>query len=78
MCPSCLKKKLHFDRAFSPCVYEGAIKELIHEFKYKNKDYLGSVLSKPMINFIEEYNLPMEYLDLIIPVPLHSTRLRER
>jgi ComF family protein len=31
-----------------------------------------------MINFIEEFNLPMQYLDLIIPVPLHKARLRER
>ena len=78
ICPSCVKKKLHFDRAFSPCVYEGVIKELIHEFKYKNKDYLGHTLSNLMTEFIKEYNLPISYVDFIIPVPLHKTRLRER
>jgi len=78
ICPACLKTKLHFDRAFSPCVYTGVIKNLIHEFKYKNKDYLGALLSKLMIEFIKEYNLPMDYLDFIIPVPLHKSRLRER
>ena len=78
ICPGCIRKQLHFDRAFSPCAYEGVIKELIHEFKYKNKDYLGLTLSKLMIEFIEEYNLPMDLIDFIIPVPLHNTRLRER
>ena len=78
ICPNCVKKKLHFDRAFSPCVYEGVIKELIHEFKYKSKDYLGHTLSELMIEFIREYNLPMEYIDFIVPVPLHKSRLRER
>lgn len=78
ICPDCARRKLHFDRAFSPCLYEGTIKELIQEFKYNGKDYLGSVLSKPMIEFIKEYNVPVEYLDFIIPVPLHKTRLRER
>jgi len=78
ICPGCLRAKLHFDRAFSPCVYEGVIKELIHEFKYKNKDYLGSPLSKLMIQFIKEYRMPMDYLDYIVPVPLHKTKLRER
>lgn len=78
ICVSCIKKQLHFDRAFSPCVYEGVIKELIHEFKYKSKDYLGLVLSRLMVEFIREYNLPMEVIDFIIPVPLHKTRLRER
>jgi len=78
LCPKCIKTRLHFDRAFSPCSYEGVIKELIHEFKYKGKDHLGRALSRPMIEFIKEYNLPIDYVDFIIPLPLHKTRLRER
>jgi ComF family protein len=78
ICPGCAKQKLHFDRAFSPTFYEGTIKELIHKFKYKGKDYLGALLAKPMLEFIKEYQLPMDYLDLVIPVPLHKTKLRER
>jgi len=78
ICPGCIKKNLYFDRAFSPCVYEGVIKELIHEFKYKGKEHLGLPLSKLMIEFIREYNLPVDYLDCIVPVPLHRVRLRER
>jgi ComF family protein len=78
ICPACAKKKLHFDRAFSPCIYEGIIKELIHEFKYKGKDYLGATLSRLMSEFVREYNLPMDFIDFIIAVPLHKMRLRER
>ncbi len=78
ICPACVRRQLHFDRAFSPCAYEGVIKELIHAFKYKGKDYLGPTLTRLMIEFIDEYALPMDLLDLIIPVPLHKTRLRER
>lgn len=77
-CTGCLKQHPQFDRAFSPCVYEGVIKELIHAFKYKGKDYLGKFLTKPMIDYIKEYNLPMQQIDFIIPVPLHKARLRER
>ena len=69
---------MHFDRAFSPYAYEGVIKELVHQFKYKNKDYLDKALSAFMINFIKEYNLPVDYIDYILPVPLHKNRLRER
>jgi len=78
ICPVCLKQKLHFDRAFSPCVYEGVIKELIHAFKYSNKDYLGFTLSRLMTEFIKEYNVPIDFMDLIVPIPLHNTRFRER
>lgn len=78
ICPGCLKKKLYFDRAFSPCVYDGIIKNLIHDFKYKNKDYLGKPLSKLMIEFTKAYSLPIGDLDFIIPMPLSKAKLRER
>lgn len=77
-CLDCIKKPLQFDRAFSPCLYEGVIKELIHAFKYKKNDYLGITLAKLMIGFIKEYNLPVQFMDLIIPIPLHKAKLRER
>jgi ComF family protein len=78
ICSSCLKSKFYFDRAFSPCAYMGTIKKLIHEFKYSGKDYLGEPLGRLMNEFIQDYRLPIEYLDFIIPVPLHKSRLRER
>jgi ComF family protein len=78
ICPTCLKNRFHFDRAYSPCRYTGAVKELIREFKYNGKEYLGDFLSQFLIDFIKEYSLPIEYIDLIIPMPLHQARLRER
>lgn len=78
ICPQCVKNPLCFDRAFSPCVYDGPVKELIHQFKYGGKDYLGRPLSRLLIEFIRDYNLSIEYLDYIVAVPLHKTRLRER
>ncbi|MDD4953948.1 MAG: ComF family protein [Candidatus Omnitrophica bacterium] len=78
ICPSCQKSWPSFDRAFSPCVYTGVVKELIHEFKYRGKDHLGLPLSRLMIDFIREYNLPMQYIDLVVPVPLHAAKLRQR
>lgn len=54
ICLKCLKTKIHFDRAFSPCLYEGVTKELIHKFKYQGKDYLGATLSRLMIEFIKD------------------------
>ena len=78
VCPACTRKEFYFDRAFAACTYEGVLKDLIHEFKYKGKDYLGVALCSLLTDYIKEYNLPMEYLDVVIPVPLHGARLRER
>ena len=77
-CPECLKNKMYFDRAFAPCVYEGPIKDLIHEFKYRKIDYLATTLSGLMVDFIREYAVPINSMDIIIPIPLHPARLRER
>lgn len=78
ICSKCIKAGLSFDRAFSPFLYEGVIRELIHEFKYKDKYYLDTLLAKLMTGFIKKYSLPIEYMDCIIPIPLNKTRLRER
>lgn len=79
-CSSCSKCRgnFYFDRAFSPCAYTGALMKLIHEFKYSGKDYLGKPLGKLMNTFIRDYQLPIQHLDFVIPIPLHKSRLRER
>jgi len=73
-----MRQPHYFDRAFSPCVYTGAIQELIRQFKYNGKDRLGLPLSRLMIEFIREYDIPIEYMDYIVPVPLHGVRRRQR
>jgi len=78
VCPRCQRTTLHFDRAFSPCRYEGVIKELIHKFKYQNKDYLGEPLGKILIDFVKEYELPLQFIDTVLPIPLHERKMRER
>lgn len=78
ICPGCREKKLYFDRAFSPCAYEGAARELIRQFKYNRKEYLAPALSSLMVEFIREYNLPVAETDFIVPIPLHKSRLRQR
>jgi ComF family protein len=79
-CPNCRQYQaaFYFDRAFSPYQYTGSVKQLIHEFKYSGKDYLGALLGDLMNRFIRKYQLPIEYLDYILPVPLHKSRQRER
>ena len=31
-----------------------------------------------MVDFIKEYKLPVDLIDMIVPIPLHASRLRER
>ena len=64
-------------KAYSACLYDGALKELIHSFKYKGKTALAGIFSRLMIDYIKE-NLEIAAVDLITVVPLHKKRLRER
>ncbi len=78
ICSNCGREKFYFDHAFSPCRYTGLIKNLIREFKYSGKDYLGKPLGLLMNKFIIDYNLPITYFDYIVAVPLHKSKERER
>jgi ComF family protein len=78
LCWGCFRRTFAFDRAFCPCLYEGVLKELIHQFKYGQKDYLGKLLTRHMIDFIKEYRMPIEYVDMVVPIPLAAGRLRDR
>jgi competence protein ComFC len=78
LCVHCLKTKYSFDAAWSACIYGGTLPDLVHAFKYQGKTSLRKTLSQLIISYIENYHIPLENFDVILPVPLHSTRYRER
>lgn len=64
-------------KAYSACLYDSALKELIHKFKYKGKTVLAKVFSTLMIDHIKD-NPEIANVDLITVVPLHRERLKKR
>lgn len=64
-------------RIYSVCIYEGIIKQSIHLFKYKNKLSLAKPLGRLMVEFAGNF-LNMQEINLVLPVPLHSRKLRLR
>lgn len=70
LCRECQKKRFHFDRAYSACLYEGALKDLVHLFKYSGRLSLASLLSKLMIDYIKENGEIINGIDLVTYVPL--------
>jgi len=55
--------------------FDGTLREAIHRFKYSNLQDLATPLGKLMSDYWEKSPLPAE---IIVPVPLHPDRLRER
>lgn len=51
---------------------------MIHQFKYNQKTYLRKPFARFIENFIQIYRLDIKQFDIIVPIPLFSSRLRER
>ncbi len=78
LCLSCIKNNYSFDIAWSACIYEDPLTTLIHAFKYHDKTHLRKFFYNIITDFIDTYHIPLENFDLIVPIPLHPTRYRER
>jgi len=76
-CGACLIHPPHFDAARSAFLYEGAIRDLIHSFKYNQQTQLRYPLA--LLTLEVAFGIMQNHdLDILIPVPLHRSRLRQR
>jgi ComF family protein len=76
-CGTCRVHPPPFDHARALGRYEGPLRQAIHLFKYRGK----VVLQRPLLrlalaHFYQHY--PTPHYDMILPVPLHHSRLRQR
>ena len=56
---------------------EGVTKRLIHDLKYKKNQNIGVFLADWFGNILNDYNF-FKDIDVIVPVPLHGTKYKER
>lgn len=72
-CGTCLKEAPHFDRTSARFRYDFPVDRIIHALKYGHQLAVADWLAGQMLETLATPNV-----DLIIPLPLHSERLRER
>lgn len=75
-CGACTNRDLHFDYASTPFQFDGFIRDAIYQFKFNHKLNQGKLLAQLLLQHIE--GMQLEIPDLIIPVPLHKKRMRQR
>lgn len=75
LCPNCWSSKYMIDGIRSVFYFEGTVREAIHQFKYYNLRVISGELASILSNYLD-----FNYIesDVIIPVPLHNKRLRQR
>ncbi len=76
-CRECQERGFAFDAARSFGVYEGALARAIVLMKYERIEPLGAWFAKRLLE--ASRRIPSKFAaDMIVPVPLHRTRQRER
>ena len=73
ICGHCLSKPPHHDAAFAAFSYEFPLDKLVQAFKYAHRLALGDYFGQQLVQRIKA-----PAADLIIPLPLHPERLRQR
>lgn len=76
-CGRCLTEPPYFESARAQLLYEGPARDLIHHFKYNHKTHLRRPLALLALEGQGDY-ISGKAPEILIPVPLHSSRLRSR
>ena len=75
LCPSCVKWRADIDGIRSPFRFEGTVRQAVHQLKYRNI----RTLAEPLAGFLNYYLIAHAVRgDVLVPVPLHVKRIRER
>jgi len=75
ICRKCRLEDWELDGVYSIFEYGGVIRQAIINLKYHNIKTLAVPLSRFLKEYLSEHRLSF---DIIIPVPIHKRRLRER
>jgi ComF family protein len=79
-CAECHSKNIGVQAARSMLVYNSAGRELLAEFKFNRRESAGAWLANALAPYAAGLDWPakIDKPDLVVPVPIHSARLRER
>lgn len=72
-----LSGKSYFSDGYSIYKYSDKTLKLIHVFKYNRKSSLSNIIGKELGMVLKKNNFDKSF-DMIIPIPLHKSRERER
>jgi competence protein ComFC len=77
-CANCAHRGLHFDAAVAAYRSRGIVRRVILDFKYGRHIHLRHLVARWLFAALDDERLRARRFDLIVPVPLHPARQRER
>lgn len=76
LCGACLKRPPRFDGAYAPLLYRPPLDWLLQGFKFNGRLPPGRLCGELLAEAVGRRGVPLP--ELIVPVPLHPSRLRRR
>ena len=76
-CYDCKKTDHYYEWGRSLWIHKEPVNEAIYSFKYKNKRVYGEIFARELAKTYGKH-LKQQKVELIIPIPLHKSRRRER
>src|SRR6266487_6231274 len=77
-CANCEHRPLHFDAAVAAYRSRGIVRRIILDFKYGRQLHLRHLVGRWLFAALDDDRLRRRRFDIIVPVPLHPARERER
>jgi ComF family protein len=74
-CSGCTGWQTRIDGIRAPFLFDGVMRDVVHEFKYRNLRALASELAALMHGYLTMNPIPG---NVLVPVPMHPRKLRER
>ena len=76
-CRVCETNEFLFDKARSAFMFNKAVQNMIHEFKYNEITRIAKFFGRLSQEYIKKFQ-PFDHIDYIVPVPLHKVKKRDR
>jgi competence protein ComFC len=77
-CANCAHRTIYFDTAVAAYRGRGIVRDVIHQFKYNRQIHLRHLVLRWLRAALDDERLRAYEFDVMVPVPLHPARQRER
>ena len=77
-CANCAHRTIYFEAAVAAYRGRGIVRQIVHEFKYGRHIHLRHLVARCLHAALDDERLCGCRFDVLVPVPLHPARQRER
>jgi competence protein ComFC len=77
-CANCAHRTIYFEAAVAAYRGRGIVRQIVHEFKYGRQIHLRHLVARWLHAALDDERLCGRRFDVLVPVPLHPARQRER